>query len=306
MNDYSSEAPSSESIDSSVADSGIDKKESESKEIPSSYAGTKHKVKIDSQELEVPYEELVSNYQRRGSSEKRFQEAARLKKEVDEFIGSLKSGDLKRLKEVGIPQDKIREFAEAELLEYIQYEQLSDADKARIQAERERDELKSEKQLREEQDKKTYLAQIEQEAVRELDSEIAESIKELKADMGIDPKKPIEPWFVDHIARLMIAHLETDETAEKMPAKLATQRAWKGVEDTVKSYLGAIPSDKALAMLPRELRDAIRKADVDDAVGSQMQRIRTKQQSGSDKSAPSRKEKPSTDDFFSRLDKRFG
>lgn len=267
------------------------------------YAGTVHKLKVDNREVEVPYEQLVSDYQQKESSQRKFKEAARIKQEVDEFLGSLKSGDLKRLKGI-VPADKLREFAEAELTEFIQYEGLSDADKARMRAESERDEYKKRMEERDEQDRNASVAAIEQEAHRELDLEIGQSIRDMKASLGIDAKTPIEPWFVDHIARLMLAHLETNENAEKMPAKVATERAWKGVENTVRSYLGSIPPDKALAILPPSLRDAIRKADVGDAVSQMQTRIRSKQ---TEEKAPPKKERSdSYDDWFDRKENRFG
>jgi flagellar biosynthesis GTPase FlhF len=266
------------------------------------YAGTKHKVKIDNKELDVPYEQLVSDYQERAASQKRFQEAAKIKKEVDAFIGSLKSGDLKMLKNI-IPPDQLRQFAEQELLDYVEYESLPEAEKRRMQAERERDEYKKQFESVKEAEQRQYMQQIEAQASQELDVEIGQAIRDLKASVGIDPKQPIEPWFVDHVARLMLAHLETDETAERMPAKVATERAWKGVENTVVSYLNSIPADKVIAMLPRSLRDAIRKADVGEAVTQLHQKSRTP---GDEKPRMRSKERPTTDEFFSKLDQKFG
>lgn len=304
MSDANSSAQVQPPVPDSNQNAGKESSPPEKKES-NPYAGTKHRVKVDNQELEVPYEQLVSDYQERAASQKRFKEAARLRKEVDEFVGSLKSGDLKRLKELGVPQDKIRQFAEAELTEFIQYEQLTEEQKEHLKDKQERDELKREKDARDEGDRKSELAKVEFEAHHELDLEIGQAIRELKADLGIKPEVPVEPWFVDHIARLMIAHLETDEseTAEKMPAKLASQRAWKGVENTVRGYLSSVPPDKALAILPPSLRDAIRKADVGDAVTQMHQRVRDKQpEEVQRKRAP----KDSYDDWFARKEKQFG
>jgi hypothetical protein len=267
------------------------------------FAGTLHKVKLVDREMEIPYEELISDYQQKASSQKRFQEAARIKKEVDEFVNALQLGDLKRLKGV-VPAEKLREFAEQELLEYIQYEQMPEADKKRLAAEMERDQYRRELEEKNESEKKAHLARIEEEAHRELDLELSTAIKDLKTELGIDPKKPVEAWFVDHIARLMLAHLEADETASRMPAKEATNKAWKGVEETVRSYLDALPPQKVVDMLPLHIRDAIRKNDVGDAVSQIQKKIRDKQTEDRPVSKKDRKE--STDDFFERLSNRFG
>lgn len=267
-----------------------------------SYAGTKHKIKIDNQEIEVPYEDLINDYQMKGASQKRFNEASSMKKEVDNFIGSLKGGDLSQLKKVMSPE-QIREFAEKELLEYVKYEQMSDEQKENLTLKQERDLLKAEKEEIEKQQKQSYSQRIEQEATQELDQEIGQAIRDLKVSKGIDPKEPIEPWFIDHVARIMLAHLETNETAEKMPAKLATDRAWSGVEKTVSSYLKTISPQKALEMLPPALRDAIRKADVSDATTQMHKRVRG---SGEEQRPKKTREKPSTESFFEKLDSRFG
>lgn len=47
------------------------------------FSTTKHKVKIDGNELEVPYTELVAGYQLREASNKRFEEASRREKESE-------------------------------------------------------------------------------------------------------------------------------------------------------------------------------------------------------------------------------
>lgn len=265
------------------------------------YAGTKHKVKLDNQEIEVPYEQLVADFQMKTASQKRFDQASQMKKEVDGFISNLKSGDLKQLKEILTPQ-QIRDFAEQELLEYIKYEQMSDEQKELLSTRQERDILKKEREDLEKEQQKQALELTRQQATQELDTEIAQAIKSLKEANGIDPKEPIEPWFVDHIARIMIAHLEADETATPLPAKLATEHAWKGVEKTVSSYLNTISPQKALAMIPRSLREAIRKADVSDAVTQMHTRVRDTSTSERPKKE---KQKFTTDEFFKRLDKRF-
>lgn len=269
------------------------------------FAGSKHRVKIDNQETEVPYEELVAGYQRAGHANQRSREAAQLKAQSEAIINALRSGDLGSLKSY-IPKEKLLEFSEKELLEYIKYEQLSDDAKARMEAERERDEAKKILKEREEEENLKKREAIELEAARELDLEISEAIKDLRQELGIDPKTPVEPWFVDHVARTMLAYLESDdEGAERVPAKTAAKQAWSGVEKTVRSYLESIPPEKALAVLPRSLRDAIRRADVGDAMTQMQKRISDNRQV--DDTPPRKKGRAlDMDEFFARRDRMFG
>lgn len=269
------------------------------------YAGTKHKVKVNNQELEVPYEELVSGFGINQAAHQKFEAAAKMRKEVDTFIDSLKSGNLRALKELGVPQDKLREFAEQELTEYLEYENLPEADKRRLAAEKERDKYKRQYEEYEQKAKQEQLATLEQQVTSELDSEIGEAIREIVSAEGIDPSRPVEPWFVKHVVDLMISQLETsDDTSQRMTAKAASQRAWKGVENTVKSYLSSVNTDKLLQVLPPEVRDAIRKADVGDAVSQMQTRIRKKQADGSFR--PKKKDnRVTTDDFFKRIEQKW-
>lgn len=270
-----------------------------------SYAGTKHKVKIDDQELEVPYEQLVSDYQLSTASRKRFEQASKLKKEVDSFIGSLKSGDLKQLKQI-IPADQLRKFAEDELMDFVKYEQMTDEQKEALAAKQERDALKAEKEELEREKKESYRAHIEQQTIRELDLEIGQAIKELRSSENIDASAPVDAWFIKHVVDVMLAHLESsdDETAPRMSAKDATNYAWKGFGKNVMSYLESLPEDKAIAAIPRKLRDSIRKADVKDAVTQLHTSNRSKHEDG--ESSRKRQEKPSVEDYFSLREKRFG
>jgi hypothetical protein len=272
------------------------------------FSGTKHKVKVNNQEIEVPYETLIADYRINAAAQQKFQEAAKIRREVDDFVASLKSGDLRKIKELGVPAEKIREFAEAELLDYIQYENLPEADKKRLSAEKERDDYKKRFEEAELAAQQQYYQEVERKVTQDLDQEIASAIKDLIVEEGLDPKKPVEPWFIKHVIDAMLAPLESSDQneGERISAKKATQHAWKGMQNSVSSYLNSIPVGKALSILSPELRSAIRKADVGDAMTSFQEKIRSKQSLGPSNVGKKKDTKVSTDEFFKKLENRLG
>lgn len=269
------------------------------------YAGTKHKVKVNNKELEVPYEELLSGFGITRAANEKFEQAAEMRKSVDSFINTLTSGDLSVLEAIGVPDDKINEYAEQRLTKYLEYENLSPADKQRLKAEKERDAYKKQLDEAEQLRQKEQYAALEQRVTNELDSELGSAIKELQESQGLDPTRPIEPWFIARAADLMIADLETgDPNSPRLTAKDAARRAWQQVESTVKNHLTALNTDKLIQLLPPEVRDAIRKADVDEAVSSMRTRIR-KRQADPTYSQKKKDDRVSTSDFFKRIENRW-
>ena len=272
--------------------------------VVDSYAGTKHRVKINNQEQEIPYEDLISGYGITKAAQEKFTHASKLRNEAEEMYNSIRAGDFATLKKI-IPKDKFVGVAEQVLSEYLDYENMSPADKARLSAEQERDAYKRQIDEATERAKREQISALEQKVTHDLDLEIGQAIRDVCAAEGIDPNRKIEPWFIKSVVDLMISEIETtDDTAQRMPAKVATQKAWRGVEGTVKSYLSSVSPQKLIALLPREVRDAIRNADVEDAMSSMQTRIRKKQ--STDNTPNMKKKSISTDDFFKKIDNRWG
>lgn len=74
------------------------------------------KVKVDDQEVEVDEEELLKGYQSSRASQKRFQEAAAQRKQVEELLKLGKSDPARVLKELGVD---LRQFTESQLQEFV-------------------------------------------------------------------------------------------------------------------------------------------------------------------------------------------
>lgn len=84
----------------------------------------KYKVKVEGKEVEVPEDELVRGYSHATAANKKFQEAATMRKQAEEFIGLLKTDPLKVLKDPRIGHD-VRKLAEEYLIAEMEKEAMT-------------------------------------------------------------------------------------------------------------------------------------------------------------------------------------
>lgn len=220
-------------------------------------AKSKYKVKVDGKELEVDQDELVRGYQLSSASRKRMEEAAEIRKNFQGFSDSLKRGELDWLMEQ-VPRDQLRKFSEKLLLEEIEFDQLPESDKKLRQLEKEHAKLKKANQDRDAQDKDKEFAQMKEQVSHRIDAEMTEAIKE--------SGQAVTPEVIALMATWARTSLQDGE--DPLPAKQALQLATKSATNVAFGYLKSLPPDKLLAAIPKEIREAIRKADV-EAVKSQ-------------------------------------
>ena len=259
-----------------------------------SFSGSKHRIKVNGQEREVSYEDLLAGYQLREASDAKFREAKKLaeeagltKKELAEFTKDPWSFARKN----GLNPF---ELAENLLLSKMEYESLSDDAKARLKAEREMAKYKGELEERTAKERAAAEAAQAEHAVAEIDSEIGEALKALG-------RKPT-PRLIARIAETMLAHLDSRD-GERPKASDILRKVDSEYLTDLQEYFEHLPAERLSEALPQKVRDAIRRADVDrvksqDPVGSrrQAQQDRPRQKA----------QRMGTDDFFKKLDKRFG
>lgn len=77
-----------------------------------------HKVKVDGAEMEIPYDELIRDYQTRKASDKAFREGAQARKEAEQLVLMLKNDPISVLKDPRLGHD-VRKLAEEYLAAQI-------------------------------------------------------------------------------------------------------------------------------------------------------------------------------------------
>lgn len=257
----------------------------------------KHRVKIDGQERELTTDDLIRDYQLREASNKRFQEASQMQKQLQPILEAMQKGDFKALLGPRAKDPKFRQFAEEFLIEQLQYEELPEPEKRRLAAEERARQLEEELKALQEKGKKSEYDSALQAAETEVDNEISEALVEL----GWKPAPHLVLGAVDE----MIAH--TEATGKKLPAKKALELAVKRYDKNSFEYLDSLTPETLVQKLSPKTLEAIRKHFLGQ-VG--MQQASPKQQPGTAQQKPQRSrepEKPRTiDEAFKQLEAQFG
>lgn len=271
--------------------------EGEGQKKPVSYAGTKHKLKIDDQEEEIEYEELLKQAQKAKASDKRFREAAQLRQQVDEVLKNLKSGDHQNLVKL-LGKDSAKQLAEKLLLEEIEYEELPEHEKTIRQLQREKEE--AEKKLKEQETQKQTLERqkLEREAGERIEKDMIAAVTE----SGIKPN----PRVFARMAEIMEAYHH--KTKQMMPAKEALKLVRGDIPNDFTAYVDGLADEglnDLVKQLPKKLLDAVRKQAVESVLSQTSVTKRTTDETPT----PQRSKNPnrgSTQNWFEQMEKRLG
>lgn len=259
--------PEMGSPDSGTPASTVTSDGSGAKDLGQSYTGTKHKVKVNEREMEVPYEELVSNYQLRRASEERFQQASEMAKRtapLKQWIDDISKGDLKKLKGL-VPDDVLYRFAHDTLKEFVDYNDMPEAERKALEASKERDKYKTELEQIKERQELAKRQQFEQEAGQKLEKDLSDALSEVGEDIRVTPK------LARRVVEIMLA--------KDLPAKEAAKFAVKGLEEEYSEYQQrrfAKDPNTFLASVPKPILEALRKAEIAKAKSKQAPWVKPK------------------------------
>ena len=237
----------------------VEQSETVQEERPS-YSGTKHLIKIDNDEREIDYDELVRGYQKSSASDKKFREASEIRKKVDFLINNLKSGDHNNLVKL-LGKEQAKKMAEDLLTEEIEYEQLPEHEKTIRQLEFEKRQAEEKLKAQETARQTSERQRLEHQAAVEIETDIVGAIKE----SNIKPT----PRLMARLAEVMEAHII--KTGQKLKASDALKIVRGEIPRDFISYVDGLNKEGILALkkeLPKEFLDVLRRDDV-EAVLSQ-------------------------------------
>lgn len=254
------------------------------------YKGTKHKVKLDGNETEVDYDELVRGYQKATASDRRFQEANKMASESKEIMSRLESGDVKWLADK-LGGQKAKELFEDYLIQQMEFDALPDSEKRARQLESKLSAAERQLKDRDDADKEREKQSWMQKAHDDIDREVSEALKKL----GRTPN----PRLVIRIVDEMIAR--ANDEAEGWNVDEAAQFAVKGIHQDITDYLGDMPASELVKILPQSVMKAIREHEVNQVL-DQRSAKRTK---APEKAGGDRPSKVGIADKFKELEKRF-
>jgi hypothetical protein len=181
------------------------KEQKEQKEQKQDKEPSAVKIVVDGKSVEIPNDKIPTMLQKALGAEKRFQEAANLRKETIEFVETLKSDPISALKRMGLDFDKI---AEDYIYEKIQMQSLPNDQREIYQKAKSADEKEKElERYRRQEQQERERAEREQ-AERELEQQTAKVQQSLETQIIDAIEKsglPRNQFTVSRIAQYMRA-----------------------------------------------------------------------------------------------------
>lgn len=225
-----------------------------------------YEIVVDGESQQVPLDELLKGYQLKSASNKRFQEASQIKKQVEEraqqleeFKNKLLENPYDALVNAGLPFEAIRKHYEDVMYQMLQLDQMSPEEKAALQEKREAEKLRSEyeqlkKQL-EEKTKQEEEVRFQQEVERET-QEYVTKISEAAKNVGL----PETPEVLQGVADIMRLALEN---GYNIPVEDAVAQYKEETTSSLKNLLGGLNEDALLALIGEDRMKNIRKKDIE-------------------------------------------
>ena len=253
------------------------------------FKGTKHKVKVDEQELEVDYEELTRGYQKTQAAQRRFQEASRMAAEAKKVEQALEAGDVKFLVAKMGPE-KARQVFENYLIEQMEYESLPQHERDLRTERQRREDLEKKLAERDQSDEQSRYQAISDQAYQDLDVEISEALNSVG--------KAASP----RMALRIIEEIEArglDEKGQRIPASKALEHAQASIRQDIQAYCEDLSPEEAFKVFPKSFLDRLMKARVDGVIDTRGQRRQAPQGTAPKAEAP--KKARSIDDAFEEI-----
>jgi hypothetical protein len=236
--------------DTKEAKKEIEAKKEEIKNLKKKYALTVD-GKSEDLELDLGNDEEVKKYlQKAKAADKRFQEAAEVRKAAMEFIEQLRKNPKRVLSDPNIGID-VKKFAEEILNEEIQEMEKSPEQREREKLQRELDELRQQAKDKEEAAKKAEFERMQADQERFLETEISSAL-----DIGGLPKTP---RTVKAMAEMMMIALENNiDLSPKDIAPIVKNTTLSEFKDIVSS----LSDDQLEDFLGKEVIGRLRKKSV--------------------------------------------
>ncbi len=281
----------------------------------------KHKYKANGKEIEVEYDELLSRASKGDGAEEKFNQAAKMRRELEEKLGRLSKSDADNWEDLieVIGWEKARKFATTLVQKEIEWEELSEPEKERILARQEAQEAKSKLEKYESKEKQTQLQAHQEQAVSIIDQEVSAALAQAKLE-GLSVADA--PEIVEGVVDELLAYLEYVDREERAGREVknpppsahdVVRKLQARYDERSSSFVKKLSADALRTMLSPEQLKALRQMEIDGLHGSTPQRAMPRQEkfdsidpfaTGDKSNKPSRRRK--SDDWFSAMDKRLG
>lgn len=178
-----------------VEDDGSDLTDEDIKKAEKAQAKLRKKLKVGGKEVEVDEDELVKRAQMGYSAEEKWQEAAKMRKQVESFIQLLQNDPAVALEKMGFNVD---ELAEKRIQQRIEEMKKSPEQLEKERIERELHELKAEREKERSEIQKREMERLQEQFAVEIENDIDGALNDNK--LGL----PKSPYVIKRIADTMI------------------------------------------------------------------------------------------------------
>lgn len=215
----------------------------------------KLKLKVDGKDVEEELDlddeaGLVKQIQLAKAAQKRMQESATLKKQIEDFMSALGKNPDKALRDLGLDVDS---FAESVIAKKIEEMQKSPEQLEREKMQREIEDLRQKIQAEEKAKRDLEMSKAEEQAMRQLDEEIGQALDKMTT-------LPKSPYIIKRVADTMLIAMQNGY--ENVKAEDVMGIVEKQIKSELSDMFGAMPEEILESVVGRPNLDRLRKKRV--------------------------------------------
>lgn len=211
-------------------------------------AARKLKLKLEGKDVELTESEVIALAQRGTVSDKRFQEAAALRKQADDVLRFAKENPAEFFKRTGM---NARQWAEEYLMQELKREQMNPEQKKAWENEQKLKRFEADEKARADKAKQDELAALQKKHHDNYEKTFVEAL----GKSGL----PKTPYTIKRMAELQLVNLK--KKLELSPDQLAKVVREDYIAEQ-KSLFGSLEGDKLMELLGEELIKKLSKAQI--------------------------------------------
>jgi hypothetical protein len=255
-------------------------------DVESILKSTKHRVKVDGEELELDYDELKRRASHSSAADKRMQAAA----EGVKLAKAIQEGDYGQvIKKIGY--DNFKKLAESVILAELEFEQMNADQQKAYELEQELNQRKAADKEREEQSKAEQWRAAVQSAAESIDKDIETALKSINRK----PTAKLVYLIAQEMERALVDR-------QPITATEAINRLQGTLKDAVPDWLNGLSIEDARKLLP-DLLAKLRQSEIEAVRQQDPLRSRRNLTQGNSSSQKKQKQKVGLDSWFSKIEK---
>lgn len=208
----------------------------------------KRKLKVGNKEIEVDEDELIKRAQMGYSAQEKWEEAAKMRKQLDNFLGLLQKDPATALEKMGFNVD---ELAEKRIQQRIEEMKKSPEQLELEKLRRERDEIMAEREKEREIQRQAEIQRYQDQYAVQLEQEIAQAFEQVGNGL------PKSPYMLKRISDVLIWGMQNKK--EITPSK-ALEIVQKEVKEELRQMYEATPDEMFEALVGKDRLNKYRRA----------------------------------------------